>query len=47
MANGESDKKIDIKDYLGNFKYMDISNEKESYVGVVNALGYTPYGGCC
>ena len=35
-----------ITDYLGNYKYRTILNEKDSYVGVINALGYTPYGGC-
>ena len=42
-GNGE-DKKI--IDYLGNYKYRSIVNEKDSYIGVINALGYTPYGGC-
>lgn len=38
--------KIDLIDYLGNCKYHNLANEKNSYIGVVNALGYTPYGGC-
>ena len=38
--------KIDITTYLGNYKYRTLLNEKDSYIGVVNALGYTPYGGC-
>lgn len=38
--------KIDLIDYLGNCKYRNLANEKNSYIGVVNALGYTPYGGC-
>lgn len=46
LINGESLTSIDIKKYLGNYKYRELANEKESYVGVVNALGYTPYGGC-
>ena len=37
---------IKITDYLGNYKYRTIKNEKDSYIGVVNALGYTSYGGC-
>lgn len=46
LIQGECEDKIDIKKYLGNYKYRELANEKESYVGVVNALGYTPYGGC-
>ena len=38
--------KIKVTNYLGNYKYRTLSNEKDSYIGVVNALGYTPYGGC-
>lgn len=38
--------KISLIDYLGNVKYRELANEKDSYVGVINALGYTPYGGC-
>ncbi|MBQ8218955.1 MAG: endopeptidase La [Bacilli bacterium] len=45
LINGEDNTTIDIKKYLGNYKYRELANEKESYVGVVNALGYTPYGG--
>lgn len=43
---GEIPEEIKITDYLGNYKYRTLSNEKDSYIGVVNALGYTPYGGC-
>lgn len=46
IIEGGEIKKIDIKDYLGNYKYQELSNEKDSYVGIINALGYTPYGGC-
>lgn len=46
LIQGKCEDKIDIKKYLGNYKYRELANEKESYVGVVNALGYTPYGGC-
>ena len=46
LIQGECEDRIDIKKYLGNYKYRELANEKESYVGVVNALGYTPYGGC-
>lgn len=46
LIQGECEDKIDIKKYLGNYKYRELANEKDSYVGVVNALGYTPYGGC-
>ena len=45
LIDGES-KDNKIIDYLGNYKYRTILNEKDSYVGVINALGYTPYGGC-
>jgi len=38
--------KITITNYLGNYKYRSVSNERDSYIGVINALGYTPYGGC-
>lgn len=37
---------IKVTNYLGNYKYRSLVNEKDSYVGVINALGYTPYGGC-
>ena len=46
LINKSDGEKIDIKEYLGNYKYQQLANEKDSYVGVVNALGYTPYGGC-
>ena len=46
LIDGVYDKDNTIKDYLGNYKYRTILNEKDSYVGVINALGYTPYGGC-
>ena len=47
LIDGEdSSSEYTIKDYLGNYKYRTILNEKDSYVGVINALGYTPYGGC-
>ncbi len=46
LIDGLSDEKIKVTDYLGNYKYRTLSNEKESYIGVINALGYTPYGGC-
>ncbi|MBQ2872823.1 MAG: endopeptidase La [Bacilli bacterium] len=36
----------DISEYLGNYKYKYMYNDKGSEVGVVNTLGYTPYGGC-
>lgn len=36
----------DVTDYLGNYKYKYLFNDKESEIGVVNTLGYTPYGGC-
>ena len=36
----------DVTLYLGNYKYKYLHNDKGSEVGVVNALGYTPYGGC-
>ena len=45
IQNRENEK-VDIKEYLGNYKYQELANEKDSYIGVVNALGYTPYGGC-
>ena len=46
LIEGNTHDRLDIKEYLGNYKYRELANEKESYVGVVNALGYTPYGGC-
>ena len=46
LIYGNDDRRFDIKDYLGNYKYTELSNEKDSYVGIINALGYTPYGGC-
>ena len=46
LINGDEPKEIKVTDYLGNYKYRTLSNEKDSYIGVINALGYTPYGGC-
>ena len=46
LIDGNIPENIKIIDYLGNYKYRSLSNEKDSYVGVINALGYTPYGGC-
>ena len=46
LIDGETPNKIDVTDYLGNYKYRFIKNEHDSYIGIVNALGYTPYGGC-
>ena len=46
LMDNSNPEKIDIIKYLGNYKYRTISNERDSYIGVVNALGYTPYGGC-
>ncbi len=46
LIDGKLKKDYKITDYLGNYKYRTILNEKDSYVGVINALGYTPYGGC-
>ena len=36
----------DVEDYLGNYKYKYLFNDKGSEIGVVSTLGYTPYGGC-
>jgi len=36
----------DVCEYLGNYKYKYLHNDKGSEIGVVNTLGYTPYGGC-
>ena len=36
----------DVTEYLGNYKYKYIHNDKGSEIGVVSTLGYTPYGGC-
>ena len=36
----------DVTDYLGNYKYKYMHNDKGSAVGVINTLGYTSYGGC-
>ena len=46
IIEGNIPEKIAITKYLGDYKYRTIKNEKESYIGVINALGYTPYGGC-
>ena len=46
IIEGKIPEKISITEYLGEYKYRTIKNEKERYIGVVNALGYTPYGGC-
>lgn len=46
LITGTVPDEINITDYLGNYKYRSLSNEKDSYIGVINALGYTPYGGC-
>lgn len=46
FINKANPNKINLIDYLGNPKYHELTNEKENYIGVVNALGYTPYGGC-
>ena len=45
IIDGDIPSNIDFKDYLGYYKYRTLKNEKESYVGIINALGYTPYGG--
>ena len=36
----------DVTDYLGNYRYKYLFNDKGSEIGVVSTLGYTPYGGC-
>ena len=36
----------DVTEYLGNYKYKHIHNDKGSEIGVVSTLGYSPYGGC-
>jgi ATP-dependent Lon protease len=46
LIDGGNPNKIDVVSYLGDYKYRFLKNEKDSYVGVINALGYTPYGGC-
>ena len=46
LISGDIPNKLKVKDYLGNYKYRTLLNEKDSYIGVINALGYTPYGGC-
>lgn len=46
LIAGEVPDKLTVTDYLGNYKYRTLLNEKDSYIGVINALGYTPYGGC-
>lgn len=35
----------DIIKYLGNYKYNYLDNLIDSYVGIVNAMAYTPFGG--
>ena len=46
LIDGSLPDSINVKDYLGNYTYRTILNERDSYIGVINALGYTPYGGC-
>lgn len=46
LISGEVPSKLNVTVYLGNYKYRTLLNEKDSYIGVINALGYTPYGGC-
>ena len=46
LIAGEVPDKLVVTDYLGNYRYRTLLNEKDSYIGVINALGYTPYGGC-
>ncbi len=46
LIAGKKENDLSVTDYLGNYKYRTILNEKDSYIGVINALGYTPYGGC-
>ena len=43
-----SDKYVidDVTDYLGNYRYKYLFNDKGSEIGVVSTLGYTAYGGC-
>ena len=36
----------DVCEYLGNYKYKYMRNDKGSEVGIVNTLGYMTYGGC-
>ena len=36
----------DVTDYLGNYRYKYLFNDKASEIGVVSTLGYTKYGGC-
>lgn len=35
-----------VDEYLGNYRYKYLFNDKASEIGVVSTLGYTPYGGC-
>lgn len=37
--------KEDIVKYLGNYKYNYLTNIIDEYVGIVNAMAYTPFGG--
>ena len=46
IISGDIPTKLRVTTYLGNHKYRTLLNEKDSYIGVINALGYTPYGGC-
>ena len=45
IINNDIPDKIKVTEYLGNYKYRLLKNEHESYIGIVNALAYTPYGG--
>ena len=37
--------KVRLKDYLGIPKYLKLENKKHEYIGRVNGLGVTPFGG--
>ena len=46
IVSGKNGDKINILDYLGNYKYKYLFNDKSSDIGVINTLGCTNYGGC-
>lgn len=46
LNNGNGSYLIDdVTIYLGNYKYKNLENDKNIKSGIVNMLGYTPYGG--
>ena len=45
LVSGKNVDKINILDYLGNYKYKYLFNDRSSDIGVINTLGCNLYGG--